>query len=600
MVRRWHLSSHAIHLTTPGVKFDTRGFSDMVHSAAGLLPRLLVLLLFLPHDALAMDPHQGHDHGQGDEEAEAHPWEWAGAFDLLGADKSRYTLVASVPKQSAAEIAKATASAADPHAGHDHGRRILSGSNAAAKYGEESMVFLLLNTSSADAAGIEAAEARAERLFNVTLANSVQPARNVVTPGEAINIVFNPAAPITVIPLQGFSKGPHVLFMQHAPAEMEGYAGHFFKDQTGMDVKAQATEPAAEQESASEAMSNKLRNAGQAIGASVVVSVIALIGLLMLVPLLFNKKVISLNSHGAVMQVAQLFASGALLATAFMFIFPETLNAFRLAYTGDSDAQQAAGLGGSALGGIFAGALLAMVTKLAGDKNKQNGAPGTENVANLEMTEKSAGGTDATAVTVATGDVERGSALVASTSFNALLRPFCECKMTRWSSTAWAVLVGDFLHNFADGVAIGVAFKTCDPAFGWIVATGTIAHEISQELADFMVLITRGQMSIGAALVANFLSGLAALLGTLISLYADLSHQSIGIILGFSGGVYCWVAIGECMAFAADNTKTKTDLVSASVSFVVGAVAIALVLLSHVHCESPAVAGIDPHAGHNH
>ena len=101
-------------------------------------------------------------------------------------------------------------------------------------------------------------------------------------------------------------------------------------------------------------MSNKLRNAGQAIGASVVVSLIALIGLLMLVPLLFNKKVISLNSQGAVMQVAQLFASGALLATAFMFIFPETLNAFRLAYTGDSDAQQAARAASLSVGRMLA------------------------------------------------------------------------------------------------------------------------------------------------------------------------------------------------------------------------------------------------------
>ena len=83
-------------------------------------------------------------------------------------------------------------------------------------------------------------------------------------------------------------------------------------------------------------------------------------------------------------------------------------------------------------------------------------------------------------------------------------------------------------------------------------------------------------------------AGLAALIGTLIALYVDMSHASIGIVLGFSGGVYCWVAIGECMAYAADHTKTKTELLMASVSFIVGAVAIALVLLSHVHCEAPA------------
>merc|ERR1740138_494403 len=140
-------------------------------------------------------------------------------------------------------------------------------------------------------------------------------------------------------------------------------------------------------------------------------------------------------------------------------------------------------------------------------------------------------------------------------TFDATKVSFCQCQFKRWGSAAWAVLVGDFLHNFADGVAIGVAFKTCDPAFGWVVATGTIAHELSQELADFMVLTTRGKMSIGAALFCNFLSGLSCLMGTLIALYVDLSHASIGINLGFSGGVYCWVAIGECMAYAANHAK---------------------------------------------
>jgi len=422
--------------------------------------------------------------------------------------------------------------------------------------------------------------------------------------------VFDAAAPLTAIPLRGFSEGPHVLFLQHAPSEMEGFAGHFLKDQAGADVEAVATEPAASAEKTSSSNTDPLRNAGQAIGASVIVSLIALIGLIMLVPLLFNRKAASLNSRGVLAQIAQLFASGALLATAFMFIFPETLNAFRQAYVGDSDAQQAAGLGGSALGGIFAGALISMATNIARDGDEQTETAGAdEKTTSVELTEKTVDYTDASAVTVAVADGDSGASSdsasqVASSSFDAVRRPFCECKMARWSSTAWAVLVGDFLHNFADGVAIGVAFKTCDPAFGWVVATGTIGHEISQELADFAVLITRGRMSIGAALAANFLSGLAALIGTLIALYVDMSHASIGIVLGFSGGVYCWVAIGECMAYAADHTKTKTELLMASVSFIVGAVAIALVLLSHVHCEAPAApaaaVGVDPHAGHNH
>ena len=114
-----------------------------------------------------------------------------------------------------------------------------------------------------------------------------------------------------------------------------------------------------------------------------------------------------------------------------------------------------------------------------------------------------------------------------------------------------------------------------------------------------MVLTTRGKMSIGAALIFNFLSGISCLLGTLIALYVDMSHQSIGITLGFSGGVYCWVAIGECMAYAAEHGKNVKELATGAAAFIFGAVVLGLVLLSHVHCENT-TDGSDPHAGHNH
>jgi zinc and cadmium transporter len=51
------------------------------------------------------------------------------------------------------------------------------------------------------------------------------------------------------------------------------------------------------------------------------------------------------------------------------------------------------------------------------------------------------------------------------------------------------VIMGDSLHNFVDGVLIAAAFLA-DPAIGWTTAVAVIAHEIPQEIGDFLVLIT--------------------------------------------------------------------------------------------------------------
>lgn len=75
----------------------------------------------------------------------------------------------------------------------------------------------------------------------------------------------------------------------------------------------------------------------------------------------------------------------------------------------------------------------------------------------------------------------------------------------------WSVLVGDSIHNFCDGVLIAGAFLV-DPGVGLFTALAIIAHEIPQEVGDYIVLINAG-FSKAKALMFNALSGLAAVLG---------------------------------------------------------------------------------------
>ena len=55
----------------------------------------------------------------------------------------------------------------------------------------------------------------------------------------------------------------------------------------------------------------------------------------------------------------------------------------------------------------------------------------------------------------------------------------------RWKSVAWMVLIGDAIHNFLDGVAIGVAFTEKYPSgfFGGIsTSIAILCHELPHEL----------------------------------------------------------------------------------------------------------------------
>jgi zinc and cadmium transporter len=53
------------------------------------------------------------------------------------------------------------------------------------------------------------------------------------------------------------------------------------------------------------------------------------------------------------------------------------------------------------------------------------------------------------------------------------------------------ILVGDGVHNFVDGVLIAAAF-IANPEVGILTAIAIIAHEIPQEIGNFMVLLNAG------------------------------------------------------------------------------------------------------------
>jgi len=81
----------------------------------------------------------------------------------------------------------------------------------------------------------------------------------------------------------------------------------------------------------------------------------------------------------------------------------------------------------------------------------------------------------------------------------------------------WSVLMGDSIHNFCDGIIIAAAFLA-DTHLGVVTAAAIIAHEIPQEVGDYIVLINAG-LTRRRALVYNAISGLSAVVGGVLGYF---------------------------------------------------------------------------------
>ncbi|MFG6449057.1 ZIP family metal transporter [Roseateles sp. BYS180W] len=106
-----------------------------------------------------------------------------------------------------------------------------------------------------------------------------------------------------------------------------------------------------------------------------------------------------------------------------------------------------------------------------------------------------------------------------------------------------SVLVGDGIHNFCDGFIIAAAFLA-DHHLGWVTAMAIIAHEIPQEVGDYIVLLNAG-FSRAKALLFNALSGFAAVLGGLAGYFLAGHWEGIFpylLVVAASSFVYVSVA----------------------------------------------------------
>ncbi len=102
-------------------------------------------------------------------------------------------------------------------------------------------------------------------------------------------------------------------------------------------------------------------------------------------------------------------------------------------------------------------------------------------------------------------------------------------------------LFADGVHNFIDGILIGVSYMVSLP-IGIATTIAVILHEIPTEIGDFGVLLHAGY-STRRALKYNFLSALMAVMGTLLALSIGPSIGSFtSAVLPMTAGGFLYIA----------------------------------------------------------
>ena len=121
------------------------------------------------------------------------------------------------------------------------------------------------------------------------------------------------------------------------------------------------------------------------------------------------------------------------------------------------------------------------------------------------------------------------------------------------------VMIGDTFHNFVDGILIASAFMV-DVKVGIVTSIAIIAHEIPQEVGDFLILLHSGY-SKKQAFMFNLVSSFATVVGGVIA-YFSLQHVQnwVPTILGLAAASMLYVAVADLIPSLHKRTELRATI----------------------------------------
>ena len=147
--------------------------------------------------------------------------------------------------------------------------------------------------------------------------------------------------------------------------------------------------------------------------------------------------------------------------------------------------------------------------------------------------------------------------------------------------SGWMILIGDTFHNFCDGIVIAAAFLA-DFNLGVVTSLAIVAHEVPQEVGDFLVLLHSG-FSRKQALLFNMGSSLGSVLGGLIGYWALGSVQHVvPYALALAAASMMYVAVADLIPGLQRRAKlADTFLQLLLLGLGIGGIALMHQLLEH-------------------
>ena len=144
----------------------------------------------------------------------------------------------------------------------------------------------------------------------------------------------------------------------------------------------------------------------------------------------------------------------------------------------------------------------------------------------------------------------------------------------------WTVLLGDSIHNFCDGIIIAAAFLT-DTRLGMFTALAIIAHEIPQEVGDYIVLLNAG-LSRRKALLYNAMSGMAAVVGGVVGYVVVGPWEALfPYLLVIASSSFIYVAVADLIPQLQHRLSARDT--AAQLAWLGVGLAIVIFVASHAH-----------------
>lgn len=109
---------------------------------------------------------------------------------------------------------------------------------------------------------------------------------------------------------------------------------------------------------------------------------------------------------------------------------------------------------------------------------------------------------------------------------------------------AYLNLIGDFIHNFIDGMIIASGFIS-GTSIGTATAIAVAFHELPQEMGDYGILVFAG-IERRRALLLNLSAASSVIIGGLVgSVFINMNDSIGGYMVAFSAGAFIFLSASE-------------------------------------------------------